>query len=396
MYRSIPLLIERKKALVDWRPALNLSKTWPASPNKAAMAACLEMLDALNRGDGFRVSECLEWFAWLRTQPFMLNEAGTAEDIYLGGVAYACDVAACVASEVGKALFLSHIQDLARSHVALCLVGLVPWPGKRVVDQNGDGGKQVVLYGVGKPASEMEYVVRPGMRSWVRKGKKVGDPFAFTENLGPSAIVRAALGLSIAKQMRTERAIWKARTKRWKPAQFPPFGLYPDQLAAAHEYRRDLTSVPKARKVAAWILAMELDFRFYRYSDGSCLGAMIDTRNSSTDPRMLDACYAGGETRKTSPEDGIRSTRKPCRSWWETAGLCTQFVDGSGKVMRIPAPPNATPVYIVCCDFDKPFAYVDAGTMGVGFAIPKTPEGQEPPPVVPPKKKPSWIEKAGL
>jgi hypothetical protein len=34
--------------------------------------------------------------------------------------------------------------------------------------------------------------------------------------------------------------------------------------------------------------------------------------------------------------------------------------------------------------------------MGVGFAIPKTPEGQEPPPVVPPKKKPSWIEKAGL
>ncbi len=391
LFQSIPRLIERKSALVDWSLALNLEKKWPASPNKAAMAACCEMVDSLNKGRSARVDDCLEWFLWLRSQPFMLNEAGTAEDIYLGGVAYSCDVAACVAGEVGHEVILSRIQELCRSHIGLCLVGLVPWSGRRVVDLNGDGSAQTVLYGTGKPSSEMAYVCRPGMRSWVRNGKRIGDPFMFTENFGASALVCAALGLKIAKVCKTERAIVAARNKRWPRAQFPPFGLYPEHLAAAFDYRNDLASSFKARPVAAWILAMELDFRFYRFSDGSCLAAMIDTRNSSTDPRMLDACYSGGETRKTSPEDGIRSTRKACKSWWETSGLCTQFADGSGKVLRIPVPPNAIPAYVVCCDYDKDHDYVDAGTIGVAVAGKRTPEGHEPPPVLPPK--PSWWER---
>jgi hypothetical protein len=388
MFKSIPLVIERKPALVNWKPALSLDHTWPASPNKAGMAACLEMVDSWNNGDFKQVGNCLEWFQWLDSEPFMLNEAGTGEDIYLGGHAYPVDIAACIADEMDNSMAMLAAQRLGRSHIGLCLMGLAPGPGKFVVDKNGDGTAQTVLVGTGKPKRDMDYVVRPGGRTWVRSGKKVGDPFTYTENYGAAGLVRIGLGRPLPTKkgiLDTERAIWNARRKRWPVAQHPAFGLYGNDLFAAIDYSQDVTSVHKARAVVKWIKRMEQDFKFWRFVTGEVIGGMTDSRRSSTDQRTLDAWYLGGETRKTSPEDGIRSTYKPTRVWWEQQAVATQFVDGSGKVLRLPHP-HAALAFCAVLDSDRD-AYIDANDDF--HSTPATPDDDIPSPPAPaPKSKP--------
>lgn len=336
MYNNISVAINRGKVSVDYRSEASLERKTPGSHNKRWMANTIWLVESLNRNQTSLVREILDWTVWARTQPFMMNEALTPEDIYRGGPSYSYDVCACVAREINYPQAVGACDDLGKSNMAYLLAGLAPGNAKMVVDRGAGKPGSIVLKGTGK-RRQMAYIVQPGMRGWVREGKKGDGPFQFTEHDTCSGIVCMALNLRYPKGLLSaEHAIWTARLKRWKRDIYPAWGLSGLDLASVHAYRQDLANPVKFRPIVKWMIPTNQDFEFYRYVTTEIEGLMSGPQRSSTDPLTLDGYHADGTTYKTSPEDGVRSTNRPIRSWREQGAMCSQFEDHSEPVRRIP------------------------------------------------------------
>jgi hypothetical protein len=387
--RTLVDLIRRRKPTLprakwetNYREPFSISE----SPNKQATSNACELVWALNEGKLEIVDQVLAWFAWLRTQPFTPKECIVPEEAYRSLTAYPTLVAAGVAHQRNNLAAKIACLDLARAHLAWCLLGIAMRPGRSVKDHHLDHPDvPCVLIGTGSPNYPERKVTQCGDRGWIRSRTK-GSPkvFLFTDHIGLSVIVYQGLGLKLSRKTRKacsdQVETLAAILDRWPST--PVWGLSAVDAVMAKRFFDEPTRVDYAREIVPWLLAPERTLRFVRFNDGTVIAMMEDTDPSSTDWLMIDASYSGGETRMTSADDGNRDETLMQIGMEETSAFACQRRDGAGPVMRLPKP-NAGVAYRVFCR-DR----VVKLETGASEPLVQTP----PPKVPPPPKGRRWWE----
>lgn len=319
---------------VDFSPDPNVG-----SPNKRTVANGLATLTAFDRKDFSTVQKGIDWFSWLSTQGFMLNESMTPEPVYRTLHSYPTllvyGVAQAIMGDTGAA---KEISKLPRSHFGWLLLGTGVSPGRKVLDHHRKDSDGCVLIGQGKPPkSGMIYVACAGMRAWVREGKTTASDFMFTENSAVSVIVAQGLGRRYdMKQEAVQRDCFRGYEMRF-PGLFP-WALLRREVEIAKSFAADPTDSVSAEVISTWLMAPDLDYAIDRFDQGDVVTAMLETQGSSTDPRMIDAAYRNGEIRQASCSDGIRSTKEPQVVELESVSYAVRRTNGGGEVQRIARP----------------------------------------------------------
>lgn len=362
------------------------------SPNKQAVSNADQLLWSYEREEWSTCNAILDWVVGLEAQPFMPKECLTGEELYRALTALPCLVFAGIALKMGRDDAYVAALKLARAHVSWALLGLGPVPGREVLDHHLEAvSEPCVLIGRGKAKFPIRRVAQAGKRGWVRNRDAGAKKFQFIEHLAHSVMVYQALRWDIPRKVR-KACEWPVETFNAITNRFPilpTWGFGPDEILDLSEFANDPADWRNVQPLIPHLKATSLPVQFTRYEDGSVVSVLLRGDSSSTDSLMLDACYANGEVRLTSSDDGLRPKAVRQVAWEESAAFACRPESGSGPTMRIPKPLSEAMYSVVSQNGWT--RLLSADPVDMDEIPPLTPPGATPPPVDP--HHCSWLDR---
>lgn len=307
-------------------------------------------IDALRRGDTKVVNEVLDWYEYLSGTPLHQNEALNSLSWYRVRIIDGTYAGALLAELAGRHPLAEKLLLRTRADVGHFFLG--SWRGdvRSLVADNpkpinrphvlvADGPPRRVKGGVGVPS-----LAWAGMRGWYRwpgPGGNTGN-FRAVEQDDFRIIIAQALGLP---HVGANKGSNFARI-RSRLTSMPPWGLSPQDVAAARAFLANPEDPALARVIYGWTLEALSDcaVHYVHWQDGS-IEAFGNFHDSSNGQRVIDTIDRNGIRRVTSPDNGQRGGSADAKKNHQSSQtveypdrLVASWISGEGEAVTVPRP----------------------------------------------------------